>query len=207
MRAVAFLFVLAILVPAPRAFADKPAPPTTYKKLSTNAQYVFVMISPEPLEKEVKGWIKTKADEILAIRSTYTNSGLYKNDGSNKPLWTVNWYSFNVVVPADGVHLVSFGPWPTAGKSGFDNPVTKSDLRQTALLFFANGKELRHYYIEELVDRPNLLPRSVSHYMWHKSSSVLGAQQEFELFTHDGNRILFDLKTGKILKKERVDQK
>ena len=39
----------------------------------------------------------------------YTQSGLYRNDGSRDPLWTFDWYAYNVDVAADGVHLVRHG--------------------------------------------------------------------------------------------------
>jgi hypothetical protein len=203
MRAVSSLAVLVLLFTAPAAFADKPGPPTTYKQLSADGRFVFVMLSPDSVETELLRWNEQFGNQIKAIRTVYSRSGLYKNDGSKEPLWTVDWHRTGVAVPADGTHLVRFGNWPHARRAR-EMPPDKEALKQEAVSFFARGKLLRSYTIGELVDRPEQLPRSVSHFRWLKSSAIDDGRQQFEAVTHDGNRILFDLKTGNIVTKARA---
>lgn len=93
------------------AQADKPAPPSTYKITSPNEQYVFVMIAPLTLEQELSYWIESKQKQILEVRSIYSASGMYRNNGSKDPLWTVDWFSYSVEIANDGSHLVRPGPW------------------------------------------------------------------------------------------------
>ena len=91
---------LAVFVLQAQAFADSPAPPRDYRTVTENQKYVFVMLAPA-------GW----SQQDSGIRKTYTQSGLYKNDGSTTPFWTVDWYA-NLVFPAsDGEYLIRMGPW------------------------------------------------------------------------------------------------
>jgi hypothetical protein len=206
MRVLRFLAILAILVPVSAAFADKPGPPMTYTKTSPNKQFLFVMVSPDSLEEEVKRYNEDAAKKVRAIRTTYPKSGLYKNDGSKEPLWTVDWFRGSVIVPSDGVHLVSVEYTPPS-KVRRNDPLPKESLQQPALSFFAKGKLLRSYEVADLVDRPEQLSRSVSHFRWMKEHNILDQKQQLEVITYDGNNVLFDLKTGDIVKKTRVDPK
>jgi hypothetical protein len=172
---------------APPARADKPAPPTSYKTMSPDKAYVFVMISPRTVERDAGALNEWKGQEIREIRRKYTQSGLYRNDGStDPPLWTVDWYAHHIIVASDGVHLIRHGPWP-------------SSTNQEAIAFFANGELLRTYQIKELVDIPFLLPHSVSHFEWLKSDAFDESKLEYSVTTYDGSRILFDARTGEIV--------
>src|SRR4051794_40464122 len=86
------LVVLITVLSIP-AFADSPAPPTSYKKLTPDQKYVFVMLSPFAPDREAGRLIEPYASDVRTIRETYPNSGLYPNDGSTTPLWTVDWYA------------------------------------------------------------------------------------------------------------------
>jgi hypothetical protein len=202
MRSLLLVAALA-LMPTEAAFADKPGPDSTYKQKSADGRFVFVMLAPVSLEEEVSGVNPQYAPTLRALRTQYTKSGLYKNDGSKDPLWTVDWYKRPVVVADDGVHLVAFGRWAYF-KEARTKPPDMEALKREALSFYAKGKLLRTYSIGELVDTPGLLPRSVSHFRWLKSSALLDISRQFEVITHDGNRVLFELSTGKLLNKAPV---
>src|SRR6516162_11460738 len=75
--------------------ADKPATPATRTEIIANGKFLFVMLCPLALETE----------QGKAIRAKYPESGLYKNDGSKEPFWTVDWYREKVTVASDGVHM------------------------------------------------------------------------------------------------------
>lgn len=72
------------------AFAFRPSPPYPYKKVTNDDRYVFVMI-PSPSNEGFEG---------------YPVSGLYSNDGSKTPIWSVKWYAFSVDIASDGEHLI-----------------------------------------------------------------------------------------------------
>ena len=185
-------FILALLFLAgfcaAAARADEEAAPQEYTRVTRNKKFVFVMLPPKPFDKY--GTLKTR----------YPASGLYPNNGSNKPLWTVPWYEFDVDVASDGKHLVRWGPWPRTGDR-FDT---------LALAFYENGREIKRYRVRDLVARPEALPRTVSHYHWLEGKTFDdrgGRVGVTTLQRHDpatGVRYLrkyvFDLASGRVVK-------
>ena len=145
--------ITALLIANSTAYADSPHAPFDYKVETTNSRYVFVMLAGYT---RGHGAIKNGPNPEPSgenLRATYPASGMYRNDGSIVPLWTVDWYSFNVVPCSDGRHLVEFGPWPTS-------------YTELALAFHALGRELKRYRIDELVQDTAILPHTVSHFSW-----------------------------------------
>lgn len=134
------------------AMADSPAPPRDYAQVTEGGEYVFVMLVPEDR--------LDFAETDEAIREEYSRSGLYRNDGSLDPIWTVDWHAFSVDVSSDGRHLTRWGPWPGRG-----------NYEELALAFYEDGQEVRSYRVEDLVAKPGSLPESVSHYTWRKDDS------------------------------------
>jgi len=172
------------------ARADIPLPPYSYRHVSPDGLHVFVMIAPVPTEEDPEGWSEEMADGIREIRRLYTRSGLYQSDGSAEPLWTVDWYAHSVEVASDGVHLIRHGPWA-------------SSTGQEALSFFAEGRLLRTYQIRELVDLSLMLRRTASHFFWKKRGRFDDARLEYSLETMDGNRFVFDVRTGEVVSAHR----
>jgi hypothetical protein len=184
-----WLFAFVGLAATSPAVADSPAPPQSYKKIAPGGKYVFVMIAPVTVEEDIRAWNEKTAAGIREIRSKYNRSGMYRNDGSTEPLWTVDWYA-GVEVASDGIHLVRHGPWA-------------SSTDQEAISFFADGNLLRTYLIRELVDNPVLLGWTVSHFFWLEESRFDDARMEYALTTKDGNRYVFNLRSGEIVSKSR----
>jgi hypothetical protein len=195
------VIALAAMTVGSRALADSPAPRRSYKQITPGGKYVFVMISPMPLEQEVKRWNEETAASIREVRRSYARSGLYRNDGSTEPLWTVDWYAHRVMVTSDGAHLIRSGPW--AGLPQDRKAPLGGALDQEALSFFANGQLLRTYRIGELIDDPDQLPRSVSHFRWEYEGRLDDSRSEYTLTTLDGNRFVFDVRTGGIVSEFR----
>jgi hypothetical protein len=167
---IARIGVLAIAVTSSLAHADSVASRYSCKKVVPGGKYLFVMISPLPVDKEAGGWNDEMAAGIREIRRVYKQSGLYRNDGSAEPLWTVDWYA-GVTLSSDGVHLVRHGPWAVLPEGRHKGPL-EAALDQEALSFFANGQLVRTYRIGELVKDPDRLPRSVSHFDWQDKGQL-----------------------------------
>ncbi len=166
---------LALAVPA---IADTPAPPRDYTKITENEKYVFVMLAPP------ERWSQKDPD----IRKVYKQSGLYKNDGSTTPLWVVHWYAFGVYPSSDGKHLVRMGPWA-------------SSTGQLALSFHENGKEIKQYFIRDLVRDEKKLRYTVSHFFWNSEMRYDDKEGTVLIKTTDGQTYLFSVKTGEIQQK------
>lgn len=185
------ILLLTMLIFVGSAFADKEAPKSTYTVTSPNGKYIFIMLSPYSVDRDVAPWIKEHAEEIRKVRSKYHQSGLYFNDGSTNALWTVDWYAHNVELSADGMHLVRRGPWA-------------STLKEEALSFFAKGELLKSYRIDQLADYPSLMPRSASHFSWKKMSSMDDKNKSYHLRTIHGETYRFDITTGQIVSSFRT---
>ena len=186
---------------APRiAAADTAGPDRTYLEPAQDGRLVFVMIAPPPRYKRLPGDEETA--EELSIRARYSKSGMYPA-GSDKPMWTVGWYASRVEVASDGVHLIRYGGWPgNMHDRGLE--LAPRALAQEALSFFANGRLLKTYSIGDLVDTPDRLPQSVSHFRWCSAAVLDDAQMELIVATLDGNRFVFDVKTGAVMSKTQT---
>lgn len=90
--------------PVSTAFATSLCPAYSYKKLSPDGKYVFIMIPPISIEDDLLSWNEEARSRIVEIRKRYARSGLYLNDNSVDPLWTFDWYAFDVEIASDGVH-------------------------------------------------------------------------------------------------------
>lgn len=175
--------LLILAVATPFSLADTPAPPSSYVAQSADGQFLFVMIAPP--------WSEERAAKIQAIRKKYRVSGLYRNDGSSEPLWAVGWYAYGVIVASDGSHVIRHGPW--ASSSGDE-----------AFTFFADGREIRSYRINELVGNPEFLPHSVSHFMWLGNHQLDDSAGTWAIRTLNGEYYTFDISTGEILSSFRL---
>jgi hypothetical protein len=171
--------------------ADSPAPPFSWTKPTADGRHVFVMRSPPYVSAPGGRWSDENKPSIRAIRLTYPQSGLYRNDGSTAPLWAVDWYAYegNVDVASDGVHLVR--------RDG------GGSMESSAFSFFANGRLVRRYTIGELVDAGWRLDRSVTRLFWSKHEAFDDAALRYVVDTADGNAFVFDVATGAILSESR----
>jgi hypothetical protein len=178
------ILTLMLLALPSTAFADSPAPPRDYSVVTESGEFVFVMLAREELSAYNQvGFIRR--DEEL--RQKYSQSGLYRNDGSSTPLWTVDWYSFSVEISSDGRHLAKFGPWAGSG-----------DYGELAIAFNEDAKEIASYRVDQLVTIPfyPFLPHSKSHYEWLKTSEFDDKQGTLDIETMSGERYTFNIATG-----------
>jgi len=85
------------------------ASPVSFKQDSADGRFVLVMVSPLSLEDDLR-YAREREPERRAIRDRYTESGLYRNDGSTTPLWTIGYCSptCEAFISPDGKHVVLF---------------------------------------------------------------------------------------------------
>ena len=116
----------------------------------------------------------------------YTKSGLYRNDGSTTPLWSVQWYAFTVHLSDNGQHLVRMGPWASGGSS-------------LAVAFYDRGKLTKSYSVDDLVADIDHLPHSISHFMWRKEVIFDEQANRLTITTLNDERYVFDTAIGEII--------
>src|ERR1043166_3681948 len=129
------LIVAAALGLCATAQGYSPARPYSYTSSSEDGRFTFVLISPLSREVEASQWNEGFKERIRQVREKYPASGMYRNDGSTQPLWTVNWYAWHVDVASDGAHVIANNVW---GRGG--------------ITFVANGSELRSYETSYFTD-------------------------------------------------------
>jgi hypothetical protein len=169
--------------------ADSPVPLNDFSKISKNGKYIFVLIAngDDPSNYNPMGQV-WKKDELL--RQKYPVSGLYLNDGSTTPLWTVDWNTddYSLEVSSDGRHVVRVGPWPFQGQ-----------YQEDALSFYEDGQLIKKYLVQDLVALPGFLPKTVSHYMWLNEKVLDDDQGLLSIETKNGEKYTFELASGKIV--------
>jgi hypothetical protein len=191
----AILGLMVFLMAGPRfAHADIERPPRSYKVVSSDQRFVFVMLVSIPQELDGERWPPEQQREAQETRSKYRQSGLYRNDGSTTPIWTVDWYARSVRLLPYGIHLIRSGRWPSRTRR--DQWIAPRDLEQEAFNFFADGKLLRRYLISELVHETKKLQPSTSHFGWLDRSEVDDERKLYTVVTLDGYKYELDVRTG-----------
>lgn len=178
---------------------DSEGLPFDYIRPAKGGKYIFVMLRPARQRQyaydyqvypDASSFKSTSKDGLLFKK--YPASGLYRNDGSTNPLWTVDWFSFDVRPCSDGVHLVRFGPWVRSADGG----------KTLAVAFYRSGVKIRSFAVRDLIRNFEELPHSISHYQWKKSDSFddVGKRLRIEIFRGynyaSGGSIFFDITTG-----------
>lgn len=128
--------------------------------------------------------------EAEKLRKAYKASGLYENNNSTKPIWTVDWYSFKVYLTSDGKYLVRTGPWA-------------SKETDEAFSFLRDGKLTKSYQVDDLIRYTSALPHSVSHFQWEKESQLNNSTNSFEVITLEDGRFVFNLENGEIISQNK----
>ena len=175
--------LIVALIDGQTALAEGMTPPTSYKMVVPGGKHVFVMIAPGNAADDF--WLRN--DKEAELRRLYKRSGLYLNDGSTEPVWTVDWYSRWVEAASDGVHLIRHGWW-------------NFSVDQEAISFFANGNLTRTYMMRDLVDFPRLLRYSID---WRNRGQFDDGGLKYSLGTQGGNTFVFDVRTGEIESQSR----
>ena len=172
-----------------------------YSFATEDGKYLFVMLVPDQEES-----VAAEDRELdPKMREIYERSGLYLNDGSTSPLWTVDWYAAEVYVSSDGLHLVRVGLWPTY-ESDKDFEKNGRALGQLALAFYQGGKKVRDYDISQLIQKPGKLPRGRSHFQWRERIWLDESAHRLNVITHDEQKLVFDLLTGKVVERRLPEE-
>lgn len=163
---------------APADAAEPAAPRPSY--LRALGRYVFVMQAPdgEP-QRNPQG-------------VAYPHSGLYPSTGSTAPLWTVDWYSLEVYVSADGQHLARVeGRAPVRGG--------RPEAGALALAFYERGQPLKAYALRDVIQASGALPVREGAARWAASATLVEARGVLRVKTVAGERFEFSMTTGEQL--------
>ncbi len=158
------------------ASCDHQLAPRDYRIVTANRKFVFVMLAP-------------LYGGDLRHASRYQASGLYRNDGSAKPIWTVPWYAFRdeVDVSSDGVHLVRWErPFRLGGRG---------------VTFYECGRPIRGYTAGYFVSDPlSYLDFGGGPPLWAKDRRFDDVRGRVSVIpAGKSRRCTFDITTGAIV--------
>jgi hypothetical protein len=161
---------LLTLLPFALSRADEPAPKIAQATTSSRGRAVFIQAG---VSKQAEG-----RGTMFVVR----------DDGSLEKKWsTEGWYAHRVFLTDDGEYLVRIGPWNGG------HTAKKEDI---ALEFYKHGKLLRSYTTVDMMENPERVRPSVSHYQWEGDEEPKFDGEEFTIFTAEERRFVFDVKTG-----------
>lgn len=181
--------VLALVAVAPfKCNGDSMRLPYSWAEQSPCGEYVFVMVA--SLDDDGTIDLREGDERQVGELSRYPESGLYRTGISDKPLWTVDWYSYGVEISEDGKYLVRPGGWASA----YDD---------FAVQFYRDGQEIAAHTIDDLIRFPRFLPHTVSHFFWREETAFDPDAYTYFVRTKEGVGFLFDVRTGRIVDVER----
>ena len=177
------LAFLVFLAAGQVAMAELPHP-ASWKQVSNNGQYVLVMVSPLSIDQDA-GHPIADENEIRQIRAKYAQSGLYQNDGSTTPLWTIEYFSrpHKLHIAPDGEHLIV----------GADDWFVAS--------FFAKGNRLAGYgySVSDLVPFSRVKSLVSLRYPSCVWSDFDANNLSYTVRTNQGEEFIFDVTTGSVV--------
>lgn len=135
---------------------------------------------------------KPKATLRNASGELYPSSGLYPDNDSLTPIWSVDWYARTVLLSRDGRYMIRRGAWAS----------TPDNL---AVAFYDRGKLLQAYSVSDLVRNPGDLPHSVSHFKWQKEGYLDDEKGILHLTTLGYEIYEFDIMTGQQVRSELIE--
>ncbi|NUZ12865.1 hypothetical protein HUZ36_18970 [Pseudoalteromonas sp. McH1-7] len=167
------------------AYADRESIPKPYIVTQEGMfeSYYFKMI-PENFHFE---------DDNLVIDSeAYGRAFRLNYDGTEEELWSVSgWHANNVYLAGkEAVNLVRLGNWARG------QAPENEDL---AVAFYERGKLLKSYSTADLIEKPDSVKLSVSHYQWKLSSNLARNNKYFYIETVENITYKFDVSTGEIV--------
>jgi hypothetical protein len=145
------------------------------------------MVSPLPVAEDAayRSPDQNAVQEVHHIRATYSQSGLYRNNGSTAPLWTIRYFSRPreglVHIGPDGNHLI-FGAEDTF--VGW---------------FFQRGTSLAAYSVQDVVSNYRIktfMNLSFPSCVW---SHFDADRMTYAVRTNHGEEFTFDVTTGTLI--------
>lgn len=187
---------LSLLAPCPPALADTPAEPYAWVTTSSRGDHLFKMVPATLVEKD---------GERVKLREAFGVAYRVDDQGDFQEIWrSTGWYAFTGHLSDDGRYFVRFGPWASDQENHTD----------LAIAFYDRGQLLKEYEGKDLIQEPDLLEDSVSHYSWLPSIQTDPNGFRNESLFADGNDLFrltmidkttydFDVGSGRILRRGR----
>ncbi len=159
---------------------------------SPDHQLILDTISDLPIEEELSLEDDLiRKDEIRDIRARFPRGGLYRNDGSTKPLWPSDyqWYGKPIIAP-DGEHVIFVGSW-TYDEDGYESRAVEFTRKGKVLRSYSDTDVIPHWRLKAILN--GLSPPTCA------GTSFDAAQMTYTIRTNQGEEFLFDVTTGDLI--------
>jgi hypothetical protein len=163
-----------------QSLADQERPHTPLVFSAPSSEYYFKIVPKDVSDESAIGYVY----RVEASRDRL----IYQTKG---------WYSFEVLLSSTGSKIARRGPW-----ARFDSPPEKT----IAIAFYSQGSPTAQYVVSDLLRDLTCIQRSVSHYEWGSSITWVPGTwpEQIQVQTYDGQNIVFDMDSGKILERRRI---
>lgn len=178
---------LAFLVPAVAWALSPPEPPDDYALPVGDGKFLFVMLADQPA--------RTPGNPL--VRCRFSKRGMYRNDGSTTPLWTLPEFRsrWSQVLCDDGVHMASID-------GGIAN---EKSPKRPAVTFYANGAVIRTRDLTELVPDPSKLPEGGYPIgtQWVKEYDISPVSGLVTILTIPGDLVIYDATGTQVFRRDK----
>jgi hypothetical protein len=164
----------------------------------------------ERKKKDIKEDISLYREQTERLQATYPSSGVYRR-GEKTPIWEYHGpYIYDAYVSNDGENLVAIEgeSWFTASfVSGTLLPeeAAQKQFDSPAVTFYKYGEKVRSYTVREIVTDVAKLRHSPKDVQWRAGEGMVIQTDILNLFTQDGTRCRFNVKTGELIEKKIND--
>ncbi|NOZ41360.1 MAG: hypothetical protein GXP24_14205 [Planctomycetes bacterium] len=175
-----------------------------------DGQYVLVMVPSDEeyrlewTNSEEEGtweedWKETEEGrEAKRLRSLYPVNGLYHNDGTFKIVWEFSsWTYGRPYLSKDGRYAVFPGVW--SEESTLSNPGWRADVAN----FSVDGRIVATYNFLDLISFPWIKQYITQQYLNCEQETFDADELTYTVETRWGERVVFDITTGKIIEHNR----
>ncbi|MCE9555365.1 MAG: hypothetical protein K8T91_18605 [Planctomycetes bacterium] len=171
----------------------------SWRHVSGDGQHVLVMVAPVSLQEDLDhfaGWPghANEVEEVRAIRAKYTQSGLYLNNGSTVPLWTIGYFvrPNEVYLAAHGRFLVAANDW--SAHSGFLGA-------SLVVAFFDKGQLVAGYDDHDLIQYLKAKAFICGSWTVGRADSRFDEQTlTYYVRTSQGESFTFNIQNGKLIR-------
>ena len=184
-----FVFLLAISLCGVAA-AGLPHP-GTWAGTSDDGKFIFVMLSPLPVDEDISEYDEEDAkDEKQWIRTKYAKSGLYRNDGSSCPLWIWDrdWIDSGAVIAPDGEHLIFPGRWIY---DEYGTQAVEFTRRDQTIREYCDYNLISNYILKRILN--GLAPIACT------GTAFNPEQMTYSIRTSQGEEFVMDVTTGEVI--------
>lgn len=170
-----FLTFFALFVLVGNVSADEPAPQYDYSVDGDGVRLVML------------GWGDEEPYASAELREQYEQSGVY-NTETDALIYPMQ-YAYDAVISADGRYLTILEI-----RSSFGGSVADA----TVIHFLENGEPFATVTTKELVEKPEELFQTVSHFAWLEDWSFSQTTNLLYVETIPADRYIFDITTGEL---------